>query len=816
MTTIHPDYAVLAARILVTNLHKQTHREFSKVITELYNAKTPKKEEPDPVVAENVYQVVMGNKNLLDEAVAHERDFEYSYFGIRTLEKSYLLKIGNTIVERPQHMLMRTSIGIHGNDIPKVIETYTLMSKRYFTHATSTLFNAGTVNPQMSSYFLVGLKDDTTDGVYDTLKTCAMISKHAGGIGLHAHSVRASGIYVDRSATSAGIVPMLKLFNATAKYARQNGRPSAFAVYLEPWHGDIFEFLDIRKNHGNEEMRARDILSALWIPDIFMEKVEAGLDWCLFSPDDVPGLVDAYGDDFRVLYEKYENQEKYLKKVKAQDLWNAIIDAQVETGCPFMLYKDACNKKSNQKNLGTIKSSNLCTEIVQFSSPQEVSVCNLASIALSSFVDQDDEESWFDFEALHKVTKVVARNLDKIIDLNWYPVPEAKSSNLSHRPIAIGVQGFADMLIKLRLPFESIQTKTLNQQIFETIYHAALEASIDLSKENGPYSSFHGSPAHEGSLQFDLWNHTVSDMWDWAKLKHDIKIHGLRNSLVTALMPTASTSQIIGCNETVEPFTSNFYTQQVLAGEFQVINPWLLRDLTKLGLWSDKMKKELIENQGSVQNIDGMPEEFKQLYKTVWEISKRTIIDLAAGRAPFIDQSQSMNIHIKSPTRAKLTGMHFHGWRKGLKTGMYNLHTQPTVNPTQITIPPNSSESTVPSSVSRHLSTAAHRLLGYKDYAEYDINDDLRRSNLIIEENGTLKVLKNNVPKLSGRISMYDIGTRSSRNPVLESNTSKRINETNSDTDTKNIKLTKKLKKYDENEKERELLLDSNHDAYSS
>lgn len=689
MTTIHPDYAVLAARIVVSNLHKQTEAAFSSVIETLYTSFNPKTKSKDPVISDKVYDIVMKHQAQLDEAIDHRRDFDYSYFGFKTLERTYLLRISDKIAERPQHMIMRTALGIHGDNIPKVLETYNLMSKRFFTHASPTLFNAGTRRPQMSSCFLVAMRDDSMEGIYSTLTTCALISKYSGGIGMHVNNIRSSGTYIaGTNGTSSGVVPMLKVFNATARYADQGGnkRPGAFAIYLEPWHGDIFDFLNIRKNHGNEEMRTRDLFSALWIPDLFMRKVQDNEEWCLFSPNDVPGLCDTFGEDFDQLYEKYEKDQRYLKKVRAQELWYAILDAQIETGGPFMLYKDACNKKTNQKNLGTIKSSNLCTEIVQFSSAEEVAVCNLASLSLPAFVEQDDDKIWYDFGALHMVTKVVIKNLDAIIDKNWYPVPEAEKSNKKHRPVAVGVQGFADMLLAMKLPFESKETKTLNIQVFETIYHAAIEASMELAKEHGVYESYKDSPISQGLLQFDLWDHKPTELWDWEELKDKIAKYGVRNSLVTALMPTASTSQIMGHNESFEPYTSNIFSRRVLAGEFQVVNPWLLKDLAQLGLWNEEMKNRILAAHGSVQGIDELPDELKALYKTVWEIPQRVIVELSADRAPFIDQSQSLNIHMKEPTHNKLTSMHFSGWKKGLKTGMYYLRTQAAAAPIQYTV----------------------------------------------------------------------------------------------------------------------------------
>ena len=555
-------------------------------------------------------------------------------------------------------MIMRVAVGIHGNDIEKAIETYNLMSTKHFTHASPTLFNAGTPNPQLSSCFLVTMKEDSIDGIYDTLKTCAMISKTAGGIGLNIHCIRATGSYIaGTNGTSNGIIPMLRVFNNTARYVDQGGnkRPGAFAIYMEPWHADVFEFLDLRKNHGKEEVRARDLFYALWIPDLFMKRVEANEDWSLFCPNEAPGMHEVYGDEFEALYMKYEKEGRARKTVKAQKLWYAILESQTETGNPFMLYKDACNRKSNQQNLGTIKCSNLCTEIVEYSAPDEVAVCNLASIALPTFVERGE----FNFQKLHDVVKVVTNNLNKIIDVNYYPVIEARRSNMRHRPIGIGVQGLADAFLALRMPFDSADAKHLNIQIFETIYHAAVEASTELAARDGAYETFKGSPASKGQFQYDLWGITPTDLWDWDEVKEKVSQHGLRNSLLVAPMPTASTSQILGFNECFEPYTSNIYSRRVLAGEFQVVNPWLLRDLVDLGLWSDNMKNRIIADNGSIQNIPNIPQELKAMYKTVWELSQKTIIDMAADRGAFIDQSQSLNIHIKDPSFGKITSMHF-------------------------------------------------------------------------------------------------------------------------------------------------------------
>lgn len=584
-------------------------------------------------------------------------------------------------------MLMRVAVGIHGRDVDSAIETYNLMSEKYFTHASPTLFNAGTPHPQLSSCFLVTMKDDSIEGIYDTLKTCAMISKTAGGIGLNIHCIRATGSYIaGTNGVSNGIVPMLRVYNNTARYVDQGGnkRPGAFAIYIEPWHSDVFEFLDLRKNHGKEEVRARELFYALWIPDLFMKRVEQNGDWSLFCPAEAPGLHEVYGEEFEALYEKYESEGRAKRVIKAQKLWYAILESQTETGNPFMLYKDAANRKSNQKNLGTIKCSNLCTEIIEYSAPDEVAVCNLASIALPTFIDQATKT--YDFKKLHGVAKVICGNLNRIIDVNYYPVEEARRSNLRHRPIGIGVQGLADAFMIMGYPFDSPEAKRLNVQIFETIYHAALERSCELAQRDGTYATYEGSPASQGELQYDLWGVTPSDLWDWATLKASIAQHGLRNSLLLAPMPTASTSQILGFNECFEPYTSNIYTRRVLAGEFQVVNPWLLRELVEQGLWNDQMKNRIIAHQGSIQNIPGIPDRIKALYKTVWEISQKIIIDMAADRGAFICQSQSLNIHLSAPSFGQLTSMHFYGWKKGLKTGTYYLRTRPAANAIQFTV----------------------------------------------------------------------------------------------------------------------------------
>ncbi|PWN49742.1 putative RNR1-ribonucleoside-diphosphate reductase large subunit [Violaceomyces palustris] len=686
-TTSHPDYAILAARIAISNLHKETKKSFSSTVKDLYEYVNPKNGRLSPMISKETYEAIMENKEKLDSAIIYERDFHYNFFGFKTLERSYLLRINGKVAERPQHMLMRVAVGIHGKDVDSAIETYNLMSEKYFTHASPTLFNAGTPHPQLSSCFLVTMKDDSIEGIYDTLKTCAMISKTAGGIGLNIHCIRGTGSYIaGTNGVSNGIVPMLRVFNNTARYVDQGGnkRPGAFAIYIEPWHCDVFEFLDLRKNHGKDEVRARDLFYALWISDLFMKRVEQNGDWSLMCPNECPGLADCYGEEFEQLYEKYESEGRVKRTIKAQKLWYAILEAQTETGNPFMLYKDAANRKSNQKNLGTIKCSNLCTEIIEYSAPDEVAVCNLASIALPTFIDPVTKT--YDFKRLHHVAKVICKNLNKIIDVNYYPVPEARKSNMRHRPIGIGVQGLADAFMIMGYPFESAEAKKLNVQIFETIYHAALERSCELAQVDGPYETYPGSPASRGELQYDMWGVTPSDLWDWAELKAKIAKHGLRNSLLLAPMPTASTSQILGFNECFEPYTSNIYTRRVLAGEFQVVNPWLLRELVEQGLWNDTMKNRIIAHGGSIQNIPGIPDRIKALYKTVWEISQKTIIDMAADRGAFICQSQSLNIHLSAPTFGQLTSMHFYGWKKGLKTGTYYLRTRPAANAIQFTI----------------------------------------------------------------------------------------------------------------------------------
>ncbi len=676
LTTKHPDYALLASRIAVSNLHKNTIKSFSETMRRLHGYVDAKAGKTASLLADDVWQVIEANAELLDSTIIYDRDFGFDYFGFKTLEKSYLLKIDGKIAERPQHLFMRVSVGIHKEDIDSAIKTYNLMSERWFTHATPTLFNAGTPKPQMSSCFLLTMKDDSIDGIYDTLKQTAKISQSAGGIGLSIHNIRATGSYIGgTNGTSNGIIPMLKVFNDTARYVDQGGgkRKGAFAIYLEPWHADVFEFLDLRKNHGKEEMRARDLFYALWVSDLFMQRVEANEDWSLFCPHEAPGLADCWGKEFEALYTKYEKEGRAKKTIKAQELWFAILDAQVETGTPYLLYKDAANGKSNQQNLGTIKSSNLCTEIMEYTSAEEVAVCNLASLALPRYI----QNGIFDHQKLYEVTYQVTLNLNKIIDNNYYPVEEARYSNLRHRPIGLGVQGLADAFILLRLPFESDEAKQLNKEIFETIYFAAMTASKDLAIADGAYETFKGSPLSKGQFQFDLWGVTPdSGRWDWENLRLDVMNHGVRNSLLVAPMPTASTSQILGNNECFEPYTSNIYTRRVLSGEFIIVNKFLLRDLVNRGLWDNTMKDKIITANGSIQDIPEIPQELKDLYKTVWEIKMRNIIDMAADRGAYVCQSQSLNLFINQPNASKLTSMHFYAWKKGLKTGMYYLRTQ--------------------------------------------------------------------------------------------------------------------------------------------
>ncbi len=685
MTVIHPEYAILAARIAVSNLHKNTKKNFSRIVEELYGYIDPKTNKQAPLIADDVYEIIMAHKDRLDAAIVHHRDYNYDFFGFKTLEKSYLLRMYGKVVERPQHMLMRVAVGIHKDDIDAAIETYDLMSEKWFTHATPTLYNAGTPKAQLSSCFLLTMKDDSIKGIYDTLKNCAEISQAAGGIGLSIHNVRAKGSYIKGTGgESNGLVPMLQVFNSTARYVDQGGgkRKGAFAIYLEPWHADIFDFLELRRPHGKEEMKARDLFFALWIPDLFMKRVKDNGKWSLMCPNECPGLSDTYGDEFEAIYLKYESEGKFRKQINAQELWFHILDSQTETGTPYMLYKDHVNRKSNQKNLGVIKSSNLCTEIMEYTSADEVAVCNLASINLSRFV----ENNTFNFEKLYEITYIVTKNLNKVIDVNFYPVPEAKNSNLRHRPVGLGVQGLADAFMMLRHAFDSEEARILNKNIFETIYFAALSASKDIAKIEGPYETFKGSPISEGKFQFDLWGVTPTNRWDWETLRKEIMEHGVRNSLLVAPMPTASTSQILGNNECFEPYTSNIYTRRVLSGQFMVVNKHLLKDLIDLGLWSEEMKNAIIANNGSIQSIEGIPQEIKELYKTAWEIKQRSIIDMAADRGAFIDQSQSLNLFMESPNYKKLTSAHFYAWEKGLKTGMYYLRSRPAVDPIKFTV----------------------------------------------------------------------------------------------------------------------------------
>ncbi len=688
MTTTHPDYAKLAARISVSNLHKNTKKSFSEAMKDLYEYVNPRTGNKAPLLSDEVYQVISENAEKLDSTIIYNRDFGYDYFGFKTLERSYLLKINGNIAERPQHMLMRVAVGIHLDDLDSVVETYELMSKKYFTHATPTLFNSGTPKPQMSSCFLLAMKDDSIDGIYDTLKQTAKISQSAGGIGLSIHNIRATGSYIaGTNGTSNGIVPMLRVFNDTARYVDQGGgkRKGSFAIYVEPWHADIFDFLELKKNHGKEEMRARDLFYAMWIPDLFMKRVEADAEWTLMCPNECPGLFDSHSEEFEARYLKYEAEGKGRKTIKARDLWEKILESQIETGTPYMLYKDAANRKSNQKNLGTIRSSNLCTEILEYTSPDEVAVCNLASIALPMFIKNGE----FDHKELFRVTKQVTRNLNKVIDRNFYPVEEARNSNMRHRPVGLGVQGLADTFIMLRLPFTSDEAKVLNQEIFETLYFAAVTASMELAKEDGAYSSYKGSPISKGEFQHNLWgikDTELSGRWDWDKLRKEVLKHGVRNSLLVAPMPTASTSQILGNNECFEPYTSNIYTRRVLSGEFIVVNKHLLEDLVRLGLWNENLKQELMRANGSVQDIDAIPQDIKELYKTVWELSMKDIIDMSRQRGYFIDQSQSLNLFMENANYAKLTSMHFYAWKSGLKTGMYYLRTKAAVDAIKFTL----------------------------------------------------------------------------------------------------------------------------------
>ena len=688
MTTTHPDYTNLASRISVSNLHKNTKKSFSKTMEDLYNYVNPRTNKKAPLLSDEVYNVIKKNAEKLDSTIIYNRDFNYDYFGFKTLERSYLLKINGAVAERPQHMLMRVSIGIHHDDLDSAIETYDLMSKKFFTHATPTLFNSGTPKPQLSSCFLLAMQDDSIDGIYNTLKQTAKISQSAGGIGLSIHNVRSTGSYISgTNGTSNGIVPMLRVFNDTARYVDQGGgkRKGSFAIYIEPWHSDIYDFLELKKNHGKEEMRARDLFYAMWIPDLFMKRVESNGEWTLMCPNECPGLYDCHSEEFEKLYTEYEKKQKGRKTIKARELWEKILESQIETGTPYMLYKDACNRKSNQKNLGTIRSSNLCTEILEYTSKDEIAVCNLASIALPMFVIDNK----FDHKKLFDVTKRVTKNLNKVIDRNYYPVKEAENSNFRHRPIGLGVQGLADTFIKLRMPFTCDDAQTLNQEIFETIYFAAMTASMEEAIKDGPYKSYKGSPVSKGEFQHNMWgikDEDLSGRWDWAGLRKEVKKNGVRNSLLVAPMPTASTAQILGNNECFEPYTSNIYTRRVLSGEFIVVNKHLLEDLVKLGLWTEELKQELMKANGSIQHIDNIPDDIKELYKTVWELKMKDIIDMARHRGYFIDQSQSLNLFMEGATMAKLTSMHFYAWKSGLKTGMYYLRTKSAVDAIKFTL----------------------------------------------------------------------------------------------------------------------------------
>ena len=708
LTTAHPDYAKLAARISVSNLHKNTKKSFSETMKDLYEYVNPRTSKKAPLLSDEVYKVISENAEMLDSTIIYNRDFGYDYFGFKTLERSYLLKLNGKIAERPQHMLMRVAIGIHLNDLESAIETYELMSKKFFTHATPTLFNSGTPKPQMSSCFLLAMRDDSIEGIYDTLKQTAKISQSAGGIGLSIHNIRATGSYIaGTNGTSNGIVPMLRVFNDTARYVDQGGgkRKGSFAIYVEPWHADIYDFLDLKKNHGKEEMRARDLFYGMWIPDLFMKRVEADAEWTLMCPNECPGLFETHSEDFDSLYTKYEKEGKGRKTIKARELWEKILESQIETGTPYMLYKDAANRKSNQQNLGTIRSSNLCTEILEYTDKDEVAVCNLASIALPMFVKNGE----FDHRELFKVTKRVTKNLNRVIDRNYYPIKEAENSNMRHRPIGLGVQGLADAFIMLRLPFTSDEAKKLNQEIFETLYFAAVTASMEEAKDDGAYSTFKGSPMSKGEFQHNLWgikDEELSGRWDWGKLRTNVKKHGVRNSLLVAPMPTASTSQILGNNECFEPYTSNIYTRRVLSGEFIVVNKHLLEDLVNLGLWNEGLKQELMRANGSIQHIDIIPDDIKELYQTVWELSMKDIIDMSRQRGYFIDQSQSLNLFMENANFAKLTSMHFYAWKSGLKTGMYYLRTKAAVDAIKFTLD-NTKKKEVPVSVAAEAEVTA-------------------------------------------------------------------------------------------------------------
>ena len=730
----NPDYGALAARIIISNHHKNTSPSFSETIQIMYDNKDIEGN-PSPLVNDKLYEVVMNNKEKLNSYIDHNRDYTLDYFGFKTLERAYLTKVNGRIVERPQYMWMRVALGIHGDDFKDALQTYDLMSQKYFTHATPTLFNAGTRHQQMSSCYLLSMEDDSLEGIYNTVKDCALISKFAGGIGLHIHNVRAKGAYIrGTNGKSTGIVPMLRVFNGTARYVDQGSRRlGSFAMYLETWHSDIEAFIQLRKNHGNEEDRCRDLFLALWVSDLFMERVKSDGVWSLMCPDKCKGLSNVYGDEFKKLYEEYEEKKMYEKQVNAQELWFKILECQIEGGTPYILYKDAANLKSNQKNLGVIKSSNLCCEIMEYSDKDETAVCNLASICLPTYLEKDDRKYAFNYEKLHDTVKVITKNLNKIIDKNFYPTPKTRCSNLRHRPVGLGIQGMADVFAMMKVPFESEDAQLLNKNIFETIYHAALETSMEISKKRndyitelidsnqdlesseinqsylmlneyelenikkgtsypGSYCSFDGCPASRGWLQFDMWDVTPSDRYDWATLKTDIIKNGLRNSLLVAPMPTASTSQIMGFNESFEPFTNNLFKRKTLSGEFVVMNKHLIRDLIDLDLWNDELRNKIMANEGSVQNIDEIPEELKSVYKTVWEIKQKALIDLSIQRGPYICQSQSLNIFMEEPDFKRLSSMHFYGWSKGLKTGSYYLRTRPRVKTQKFTLEPPSNK----------------------------------------------------------------------------------------------------------------------------
>jgi ribonucleoside-diphosphate reductase alpha subunit len=706
MATVHPDYAILAARIAVSNLHKNTSASFSETMKMLHEYVDPKTGKKAQLIADDIMDKIWEYKTELDNTVVHERDYDFDYFGFKTLERSYLMRLDNYIVERPQYMFLRAAIGIHKDNIKAALETYDLMSQKWFIHATPTLFNSGTPKPQLSSCFLLSVTEDSIPGIFETLSRCAKISQSAGGIGLSVHNIRAKGSYIKGTGgTSNGIVPMLRVYNDTARYVDQGGgkRKGAFAIYIEPWHADIFDFLELKKNHGKEEARARDLFYALWIPDLFMERVETDAEWTLMCPNECPGLFENHSENFNELYLKYEAEGRGRQTIKARELWLKIMESQIETGTPYMLYKDHANRKSNQKNLGTIRSSNLCTEIMEYTSADEVAVCNLASISLSKFVNAEGK---YDFDRLYDITRIVTRNLNRVIDINYYPIDEAKNSNMRHRPIGIGVQGLADAFIMMRYPFESVEAKMLNRAIFETIYFAALTESCALAKEQGHYESYPGSPISEGILQFDLWDQKPSSRWDWDTLREEIKQYGVRNSLLVAPMPTASTSQILGNNECFEPYTSNIYTRRTLSGEYIVVNKHLLKDLIDSGYWNDEVKELLIAANGSVQNIDGLPEDIKELYKTAYEIKQRTIIDMSADRGAFICQSQSMNLFVEAPNFAKLSSMHFHAWKSGLKTGMYYLRSKAASEPIKFTLSSKYQQKFVPQTVNEPVKTA--------------------------------------------------------------------------------------------------------------